>query len=131
MNIGRQIAIVAIVAFGSTMVIVSGEIDLSVGALMGFVSVAVGVVLAGVGPGRRRKGDDLALLVALTIGLVVGLFNGLVTVYGKIPSFIVTLGTLSILRGLALSHRRGAPEPIRAGVVPRGLRRRRRAWASR
>lgn len=114
-NIGRQISIVAIVAFGSTMVIVSGEIDLSVGALMGFVSVAVGVVLADVGSDQGGTVTLVALGVALTIGLMVGLFNGLVTVYGQIPSFIVTLGTLGVLRGLALSYRQGSPEPIRAG----------------
>ena len=114
LNIGRQIAIVSIVAFGATAVIIAGEIDLSVGSVMGLTSVAVGIVLHGTP--LTSQGPSTSLFLALGIGLLVGLgigfFNGLVTVYGRIPSFIVTLGTLSIARGLALSYGTGVPDPI-------------------
>jgi hypothetical protein len=49
-----------------------------------------------------------------TLGLAFGLFNGCVTVFGRIPSFIVTLGTLSVGSGLALSYQQGTPDPLRA-----------------
>lgn len=114
LNIGRQIAIVSVVAFGATAVIIAGEIDLSVGSVMGLTSVVVGIVLHGTpltaeGP---SGGLFVALAAGLLVGLGIGLFNGLVTVYGRIPSFIVTLGTLSIARGLALSYGTGVPDPI-------------------
>ena len=114
LNIGRQIAIVSVVAFGSTIVIIAGEIDLSVGSVMGITSVAVGIVLAGAP--IAAQGFDPIIVVALGTGLLVGLgiglINGLVTVFGRIPSFIVTLGTLSIARGLALSYGNGVPDQI-------------------
>ena len=114
LNIGRQIAIVSIVAFGATAVIIAGEIDLSVGSVMGLTSVVAGIVLHGTPLGAQGPSVNLflALVAGLLVGLGIGLFNGLVTVYGRIPSFIVTLGTLSIARGLALSYGTGVPDPI-------------------
>jgi len=114
LNIGRQIAIVSVVAFGATAVIIAGEIDLSVGSVMGLTSVVAGIVLHGTPLGAQGPSVNLflALLAGLLVGLGIGLFNGLVTVYGRIPSFIVTLGTLSIARGLALSYGTGVPDPI-------------------
>jgi len=114
LNIGRQIAIVSIVAFGATAVIIAGEIDLSVGSVMGLTSVVVGIVLHGTPLGSQGPSVNLflALVAGILVGLGIGLFNGLVTVYGRIPSFIVTLGTLSIARGLALSYGTGVPDPI-------------------
>jgi ribose/xylose/arabinose/galactoside ABC-type transport system permease subunit len=95
------------------MVIIAGEIDLSVGALLALISVAIGIVLHDT---PYDLGFDpralTALGVALLIGLFAGLLNGLVTVYGKIPSFIVTLGTLSIFRGLALTYNNSSPQPV-------------------
>jgi len=114
LNIGRQIAIVSVVAFGATAVIIAGEIDLSVGSVMGLTSVVVGIVLHGTPLTAEglSVGTFMAVGAGLLVGLGIGLVNGLVTVYGRIASFIVTLGTLSIARGLALSYGTGVPDPI-------------------
>lgn len=114
LNIGRQIAITSVVAFGATIVIIAGEIDLSVGSVMGLTSVLVGIVLHGTPTSANSLDANvlLALVAGLALGIGVGLFNGAVTVFGRIPSFIVTLGTLSIARGLALSYGTGVPDPI-------------------
>jgi ribose transport system permease protein len=112
LNIGRQIAVVSVVALGVTAVIISGEIDLSMGSVMALSSVVIGAVLHDKGQGAALSDVALAVLAAVSTGLCLGLWNGLLTVVGKLPSFIVTLGTLSIGSGLALSYRQGAPEPI-------------------
>jgi ribose transport system permease protein len=112
LNIGRQIAVVSVVALGVTVVIISGEIDLSMGSVMAVTSVVIGAVLRDRGPSATPADVSLAVLAALGVGLVFGLFNGLLTVKGELPSFIVTLGTLSIGSGLALSYQQGTPEPI-------------------
>ncbi|MEO7192836.1 MAG: ABC transporter permease [Vicinamibacterales bacterium] len=114
-NIGRQMALVCIIALGVTVVLIAGEIDISMAGVMAITSVATGIVL-------RRGGDAatpisrvlLALLAGLAIGLSFGLFNGVVTVYGKAPSFLVTLGSLSVASGLALSYNKSESVPIGA-----------------
>ncbi len=114
LNIGRQIAITSVVAFGATIVIISGEIDLSVGSVMGITSVLIGIILHGTPVAATDPGANelIAVLAAVGLGLGIGLLNGVVTVFGRIPSFIVTLGTLSIARGLAQSYGTGVPDPI-------------------
>jgi len=100
-NIAVQAAVVAILACGQTAVIISGNIDLSVGSVMAFAGVAAAQAmnLYGVGlwPGAA---------IACASGLAWGLVSGLVTAYGRIPSFIVTLGMMGIVQGTAgiLSH---------------------------
>ena len=100
-NIFIQTAVVAILGCGQTAVIISGNIDLSVGAVMGFAGIAAAQAmnhhwkLAGV----PLDGVWSAVLVALVAGLAAGLVTGLVTAYGKIPSFIVTLGMMGVVRG--------------------------------
>jgi len=96
-NIGRQTAMVSIMAFGMTFVITTGGIDLSVGSVLGLTGLAAaGMMYAGLG-------YIPATLVALGIGALVGLVNGFLIAKVKIPAFLVTLGTMSILRGLSLT----------------------------
>ncbi len=97
MKILRQISYVGIVAIGMATVIVSGEFDLSVGSTYGMAVMLGGVLI--------KNGIDvwLALMIALLSGILVGLINGVLVTYGKIPSFIVTLGMLSIIRGFNLT----------------------------
>ncbi len=96
-NIGRQTTLVSIMAVGMTLVIVSGEFDLSVGSTMALAGVVGALAMQNVG--------DVWLVgavVALLTGAAVGLVNGVLTTWLSIPSFLITLGSLSIGRGLAL-----------------------------
>ncbi len=94
----RSFALVGIVAVGMTFLFVAGEIDLSVGSGYAFLSVVMAALMV-------RQGWDwpLAALVTVLLGAAVGLFNGVVSTRFHIPSFIVTLGMLSVLRGGALT----------------------------
>lgn len=96
-NIGRQVAILMILAFGVTFVIIAGEIDISVGAVASASGVIIAVALLNALPW------PIAVASGVGMGVVVGIINGLVVVKGRIPSFIVTLGMLSIVRGIALA----------------------------
>lgn len=84
----------AIVVIGVTMLMIAGEFDLSVGAVMAMGAYIFANIM--VGGGSPVAAIGLALLVSTLMGAV----NGLITVYTRLPSFIVTLGTLSIYRGL-------------------------------
>ena len=85
-----------IVGCGLTMVILTGEIDISVGSLMGLLAAAVGLLTT-----PEHLGLPVAAGVALTLlfGAVIGLINGLLVTVGRVPSIIVTLGMLTALRG--------------------------------
>jgi D-xylose transport system permease protein len=104
-NLSVQTASVAVMATGMVLVIVTRNIDLSVGAILGFVGMIVGVVQARFLPGLL--GFDhwltapLAVVVALVSGGLIGLLQGWLIAYWAIPSFIVTLGGLLIWRGAA------------------------------
>jgi ribose/xylose/arabinose/galactoside ABC-type transport system permease subunit len=97
-NIGRQTAFVTIIAVGMTLVIGTGEIDLSVGSTLALASMFAALVLE-----KVSNHWALALAAGLATGLVVGYINGALTTKLGIPSFLVTLGTLSIVGGLALT----------------------------
>jgi ribose/xylose/arabinose/galactoside ABC-type transport system permease subunit len=86
-----------IVACGLTLVIVTGEIDISVGSLMGLLAAVVGICTS-----TQRMGMPVAAGVAITLaaGAGVGLVNGLLVTVGRVPSIIVTLGMLTALRGV-------------------------------
>jgi ribose transport system permease protein len=104
MNVWLQVSIIAIVAIGATIVILTAQIDLSSGSLVALASV----ILAGL---IKKMGVPVPLSIFLVIGMaaVLGLFNGFFSTYGRIPSFIFTLGTLAIFRGLAFLYTQGAP----------------------
>lgn len=89
-------------ALGLTLVVLAGSIDLSVGATVLLTAAVVAIA-------NRELGDVFWVSVALTfaVGLVVGAINGALTVLGRLPSFIVTLGTLSVFTGLALTLLKG------------------------
>ena len=104
MNVLRQMSQVSIMAVGMTMLIITGEFDLSVGSMFGLSAVVTGILVRDFG-WNMWTGFGAALIV----GLVAGFINGVLTTKIKIPSFIVTLGMLSILRGLALVIAEGYP----------------------
>jgi len=95
-NIARQTSVTAIVALGATFVIIAGEIDLSVGAVVALVAVLTAWM-------SRGYPLPVMLLVALAGGLAVGAVNGLLALKLRVPSFLATLGTLSIAKGLAMT----------------------------
>ncbi|MDQ0218090.1 ABC transporter permease [Peribacillus cavernae] len=103
MNVFRQVSIIAIIGSGMTLVILIAGIDLSVGAVMAFS----GAILAGI----LTAGFPLsvALLGALAVGLLFGVFNGFVVARFGVPSFIVTLATMVIARGMTLVYTKGYP----------------------
>ncbi|APU24102.1 ABC transporter permease [Actinoalloteichus sp. GBA129-24] len=104
LNIGVQAAVVAVMAFGVTFVIISGGIDLSVGSVAALSAMVGAWSAADLGlPG------GLALIVGLLTGVAAGLVNGLMVSFGKLPAFIATLAMLSIARGLTLVVSQGRP----------------------
>jgi ribose transport system permease protein len=95
-NIGRQVAMIAIMACGMTMVIVSANIDLSVASTLSLAAMLSALVTEATGS------TLLGLAVGLAVGAVVGAVNGLLVTKGKIPSFLVTLGMMGVVRGAAM-----------------------------
>ena len=104
MNVLRQVAIVAILAVGMTFVILTGGIDLSVGAVMALAgTMAAGLMVHFGLPGW------LGLLIGVAISIGLGLFNGLLVAWGRMPAIIVTLATMGIARGAGLIYSGGYP----------------------
>jgi inositol transport system permease protein len=99
-----QVSINALLAFGVTFVIITGGIDLSLGSMVAIVSVMTA---------SFARPDTYPVIVPLLVGLLTGaafgLFNGTIITKSKVPPFIVTLGTMTIARGLALIVSNGRP----------------------
>jgi ribose transport system permease protein/L-arabinose transport system permease protein len=94
-NIANAIALLAVVAVAQTLVILSGQLDISVGAITGLASVAAAQTMLSV----DAAGAGIA--AAVVVGALAGLVNGLLITWGRINSVIATLGTLSVFQGLA------------------------------
>ena len=89
-------------AVGATVVIVSGGIDLSVGSVYALAGVATAMVLRSLGPDRSvRRSSVIGLAVSIGVGLAAGAVNGLLVVGLGVHPFIITLGTMWIVRGIA------------------------------
>ena len=112
-NILAQTAVIAIVAMGQQLVILTRGVDLSVGANVALASVVGGLVF------RRMDSAPMVIAAMLASGAAVGAINGVAYVFGRLPHpFIITLATLSICRGLALEFAvghttmRGMPDVV-------------------
>jgi ribose/xylose/arabinose/galactoside ABC-type transport system permease subunit len=105
LNVLRQVSIVGVLAIGMTFVILTRGIDLSVGSTLG---IAV-VIFAGY---MDNRGMAVAIPLGFLAAGLTGLINGLGVAYARIPAFIMTLGTLSFVRGLAFIYTGGTPIPI-------------------
>lgn len=103
-TIFQNSAVLCIVAIGLTFVIIGGSIDLSVGSVMALSGVCAAALAPTMGA--------WSLLIAMLVGGVVGGINGSVFVWGRIPSFVVTLGMLSIARGITVILTEGTPVSI-------------------
>jgi putative xylitol transport system permease protein len=106
-NILLQTSINGILAMGMTLVILTGGIDLSVGSVLAFSSIVAATFVTGDNP----QSPLVALLVGILTGAVLGLINGCIIAYLKIPSFVATLGMLSVARGLTYAYTGGMPVP--------------------
>lgn len=98
-----NISILTIVALAQTMVIITHGIDLSVSAMIGLIAMMVAFVV--------KQNPEMpvifAVLLGMTLGSVLGMFNGLIITRGNVPPIIATLGTLSIYRGLVFFYSQG------------------------
>ena len=95
-NILNQSAIYLVISVGMTLVISAGQIDLSVGSVIGFSGMVMGMMsLNGAAPG-------VAIFAGLLSSFLIGILNGALVAYGKMNSFIVTLSTMTIARGVIL-----------------------------
>ncbi|WP_320129494.1 ABC transporter permease [uncultured Sphaerochaeta sp.] len=92
----NDMAILVIVSIGEFYVILSNGIDLSVGSVIAFTGMACGML----NEAHPELPAPLLLVVGIGIGAILGLFNGVLVAYGKIPPIITTLGTVSIYRGM-------------------------------
>ena len=101
-NLVLQGAILAIVSFAMTYVILEGELDLSVGSGVALVSVVAAIVM------RDTGSIALGALAGIGIGLLIGLINGIVITKFEVPSFIATLAMLAIVFGVSLELSNGA-----------------------
>ena len=96
-NLLRQMSVTGILACGMVLVIIGGEIDLSVGSLLGLLGGIAAVLDV-----THHLPLPLNLLLVLAFGLAIGVFNGYLTAYMRIPSFIVGLGGMLAYRGILL-----------------------------
>jgi ribose transport system permease protein/L-arabinose transport system permease protein len=103
LNIGQAVTMIGLVALAQTVVIISGGMDLSVGSVVGLVSICIGLAM--------QPNDSLlvGILAGLAVGAVAGLVNGLMVTQWKFEPVIATLGTMAVFRGAAFIMTKGAP----------------------
>lgn len=104
MNIALQVSIVALMAIGSTFVVLTGGIDLSPGSAIALITMILAMTIKFLG-----VPIPLAILAAILLGAGLGLINGVLSTYVRIPTFITTLATMSVFRGIAFLFNNGSP----------------------
>lgn len=112
-NLARQTTIIGIISVGMTMVIIINGIDLSVGSIVGLSAIMVTLLM--------QAGVNVWLAVLLTLlvaGVLIGLWNGFWIAHYNIPPFIITLGMMTIARGLALTLSNGSSVPVTDPLFP-------------
>ncbi|NLL53522.1 MAG: ABC transporter permease [Clostridiales bacterium] len=111
MNLLRAVSETGILAIGMTMIILLGDIDLSVGSVVALVSTGSAALMV-----HNGWGFVPTVLACLCMGAAYGLFNGLVVTQMKIQAFVVTLASMNIARGLARLWSGGAGIPLTYGI---------------
>jgi ribose transport system permease protein len=121
-NVVNQVADIAIVAIGMTMVIIAGGIDLSAGSLIALTAVVTARLIRDYAGGVDASwgGVFMCAMAGITCGALVGAFTGTLVTAARIPPFIVTLGVMSIASGLAFKLARG-PKGLTIDEVPRSI----------
>ena len=116
-NVLRQISIQGIIAVGMTMVIIIGQIDLSVGSIAAFAAVVNALML------RSGVPVPAAIVVTILLSSLWGVFNGVITAKFRLHAFLVTLGSMTLIRGVTYTLTGGYPVsglPQAFGVVGGG-----------
>jgi rhamnose transport system permease protein len=108
-------AIIALLTVGQTLVVVARHVDLSVGSVLGLSAFLAGDLFAG----HPSMPIPAAILAGIVLGGICGLFNGAIVSLGKVPSLVVTLGTLYVFRGVDFAWARG--RQINAANLPDGF----------
>ncbi len=104
LNVLRQVCTMAVVGIGFTVILASGNIDLSVGSILGLCGVIMGML-------SRDLGLPIGVIIALGIlsGILLGFINASLITFFNLPAFIITIATLSIFRGISYMLARNAP----------------------
>lgn len=120
MNVLRAVSENGIIAIGMTIILILGDIDLSVGSVVGLISTGCAYLMV-----KSGLGFVPAVLVSLGIGALFGLFNGLCITKLRLQAFIVTLASMNIARGLARFWANGIGIPLAygkgEGMAPPGI----------
>jgi D-xylose transport system permease protein len=112
-NLSVQSASIAIMSTGMVLIIVSRNIDLSVGSVLGFIGYTMAMAQVEWIPNTLGLGLDqpytwiLVLALGIVVGIVIGMITGIIVAYGRVPAFIVTLGGFLVWRGLIFSYAQG------------------------
>ncbi|MCD6577620.1 MAG: ABC transporter permease [Anaerolineaceae bacterium] len=106
LNVGRQISLLGIMSIGMTFVLITGEIDLSIGSIYALSGIVTGLLII------NQYNLYVSITAGLVIGVIIGFLNGFISTYGKLPSFITTLGMMSVVRGIALLITDGQPVAV-------------------
>jgi ribose transport system permease protein len=104
MNVLRQASFIAIIAMGEFFVILTGQMDMSISSIIGMVSIFFAGFAVWMG-----LPVWVAVILAMLMAVLVGLINGLLVVYGKMPSFIGTLVTMNVIKGVYFIYSGGLP----------------------
>ena len=107
-RVTSDVAIIAVVAFGETIVLLTRNFDLSVGSVVGLTAFFTGKLLTF----NPELMPIVALLFAIGLGALLGSVNGLIVSYGRVPSLIVTLGTLAIYRSILVAFPAGTKNVV-------------------
>jgi rhamnose transport system permease protein len=109
-----SIAIIAIVGVGETLVVLTRNVDLSVGSMVGVTAFVTAYFF------KQLPGSNLLLgiLLGCALGLVLGVVNGLIVSFGRVPSIVATLGTLYVYRGLVFIFSANTTSQVNASDVP-------------
>ena len=124
-NLFRQMTVVSLMAVGMVFVIVTGNIDLSVGKLAGFVSVVAAYFQANIWfdliPNQPLLAAILSVVISVGVGVLIGIVQGYIIAYMNVPAFIVTLGGMFALNGAILLVTQGktvpANQPYFSGIA--------------
>jgi rhamnose transport system permease protein len=108
----RNAAIIAILAVGQTLVLVTRNVDLSVGSVLGLAAFMTGDMLSK----HPDRPIVVVILLAMALGAACGVVNGVLVTFGKVPALVVTLGTLYVFRGLAFLWTNG--RQVNAETLP-------------
>ncbi|HPG19058.1 MAG TPA: ABC transporter permease [Flexilinea sp.] len=103
LNILKQATPIIIIAIGQTFVLITAGIDLSIGSVIACSGVVAAIFM------RDGMPVWISMVAGLLFGVLVGIINGSLIVYGKLPAFIATMGTMTTVRGLALFLTQGIP----------------------